>query len=62
MKYKWLVIALIVIGVLAALYFGARNYARSILYQPTHEVVAPTLAQNSSTQRRSIRSARLVES
>ncbi len=45
MKNKWLVIALVVIGVLAALYFGARNYARSILYQPSHEVVAPTLAQ-----------------
>lgn len=40
-----LVIALVVIGALAALYFGARNYARSILYQPSREAVAPTLAQ-----------------
>lgn len=39
-----LVIALIVIGVLTALYFGVRHYALSILYHPSRDVVAPTLA------------------
>lgn len=38
------IITLIVIGALLALYLGARQYARSILYQPSHAVVAPTLA------------------
>lgn len=42
---KILVIALVVVGALIALYLGARNYARSILYQPSHEIVAPTLAE-----------------
>ncbi len=42
MKRIW-IIALIVLAALAALYLGARNYARSILYQPSHAVVTPTL-------------------
>ena len=43
MKRIWWV-ALIVLAVLAALYFGARQYARSILYQPSAAVVAPSLS------------------
>ncbi|HRP12682.1 MAG TPA: alpha/beta hydrolase, partial [Terricaulis sp.] len=41
---KLVVIALIVIGVLGALMLGVRMYARSILYQPSTAIVAPTLA------------------
>jgi len=40
---KIIVIALVVIGVLAALLIGVRMYARSILYQPSRDIVAPTL-------------------
>jgi uncharacterized protein len=43
MKKKHLVVALIVLAALAALYLGARHYAHSILYQPSHVIVAPTL-------------------
>lgn len=43
MKRHW-AIALAVTVVLVALYFGTRQYARSILYQPSHAIVAPTLA------------------
>lgn len=42
MKRFWWV-ALIALAVLAVLYFGARQYARSILYQPSAAVVAPSL-------------------
>lgn len=43
LKRILLIVAVVLIG-LAALYLGARNYARSILYQPGHDIVAPTLA------------------
>lgn len=39
-----LIIALIIIVAFAAILFGVRQYARSILYQPSRDVVAPTLA------------------
>lgn len=42
MKRFWW-IALIALALLAALYLGARQYALSILYQPSAAVVAPSL-------------------